>query len=134
MTNGDAGRRVRLVLPAAVLILADAGLTLAGQPAAYWAGDRAEAVEANPLARPLLERGPWAFAAVAVGWAGLVAAVVIGWRHPAVGWLAVGMAAAHAVGGASWVVRAGRWGAAAAVAYLGVAAWASAWCWRRAAA
>lgn len=128
MTGG--GLRGWSAVPAVVLILADAGLTLTSQPAGYWAGDRAAADEVNPLARPLLERGPWPFGAAAVGWAGLVAAVVTRWRHPAAGWLAVGVAAAHAVGGASWLVRMGPWGLPLAVAYLAAAARLAAGCWR----
>lgn len=124
--------RLWLLAPAAALYAGDVGLTLAGQPAAYWAGDYRSAVEANPIAYPLLARGPWPFVGLAAGWLAVLSAVVVRWRHPAAGWLAVLVAAAHAVGGASWLARAGPWGPGAAVGYLAAAAQASGWCWRRA--
>jgi hypothetical protein len=103
-----------------LLAAADMGLTLAGQPAAYWAGDRAAGVEANPLAAPFLARGPLAFAGMTAGWVGLVAGLVLGLRHPladrGAGWVGAG----HAFGSAAWLARGPGW--AAAVAFLVVAA------------
>jgi hypothetical protein len=55
--------------------------------------------------------------------------MILLWRHPLAGWLAVGVAAAHAVGGGSWLIRSGQWGLVAAGLYIGVAAQVSAWCW-----
>ncbi|MFO0796950.1 MAG: hypothetical protein U0804_05695 [Gemmataceae bacterium] len=123
--------RLWLLLPTAALTAADVGLTLHGQPSAFWAGDTASAVEANPIAYPLLARGPAAFVAGAALWLVVLSAVVVMWRHPLARWLAVGVALAHAFGGACWLARIGPGGLVAAVGYLAAAAQASAWCWRR---
>lgn len=125
------GPRLWLLAPAAVLYTVDVGLTLAGQPPSYWAGDYGSAVEANPVAYALLALGPGPFAGLAVAWLAGVSALVAGWRHRLTGWVAVVVAVAHAVGGASWLTRAGPWGLAAAGAYLAAAAQVSGWCWRR---
>jgi len=124
-------KRLWLLAPAVALYAGDVGLTLAGQPAAYWGGDCSAAVEANPIAYQLLARSPWLFAGLAAGWLVTLSAVVLALKHPAAGWAAVLVAVAHAMGGASWLTRAGPWGLAAAAAYIAVAAEASACCWRR---
>jgi len=124
--------RLWLLAPAAALYAGDVGLTLAGQPAAYWAGAYGAAVEVNPVAHPLLAHSPWAFAAAAGCWLAVLAAVIGCGPRRAAGWVAAAVAVAHAVGGSSWLVRAGPWGLAAAAAYLVAAAAASSWCWRRA--
>jgi hypothetical protein len=126
--------RLWLVVPVALLCAADAGLTLAGQSAAYWAGDYAAAVEANPFARPFLVQSPWLFIGLAAAWLVVVAAIVLAWRHPLAVWLAVLVAAAHAVGGASWLTRGSPWQLVAAGVYLAVAAQGWAWCWHRSSA
>lgn len=123
--------RMWLLAPAALLYLGDIGLTLGGQPAAYWAGDHGTAVEFNPVAHPLLARSPWLFLGLALLWLAAVSSVVVLWRHPLGGWVSVILAVGHAVGGASWLERHGSWGLAAAGVYLVVAAQGSAWCWRR---
>ncbi|HEX4614064.1 MAG TPA: hypothetical protein VH092_38130 [Urbifossiella sp.] len=128
-----ATRRLWLVLPVVVLCVADVGLTLVGQPEGYWSGRYELAHEANPVARPALARGPAAFVALGLGYAGTVAVVVCWWRHPAAAWAAALVAAAQAFGGAGWLVRSGPWGWAAAAAFLATAAEGSARCWRRAA-
>lgn len=124
-------RRTWLLAPAAGLCAADVGLTLAGQPAEYWAGDYATAVEVNPVAYALLAVGPGVFVAFAVCWLAVLAAVVLRWPHPLGGWLAVGVAIVHAIGGSSWLAHSGGWGLVAASVYLAVAAQASTWCWRQ---
>jgi hypothetical protein len=68
--------RAWIVLPAIVLTLADAALTLAAQPAAYWAGDYLLAQEYSPWAAVLLYIHPSAFGAFMIAWAGL--AVLVG--------------------------------------------------------
>lgn len=120
--------RLWLLMPAAVLCVADVGLTLTGQPPAFWGGDYGSAVEANPVAYPLLTRSPWLFVVLAAVWLVAFSVVVICWRHPATGWLAMFVAAAHAVGGASWLTRIGPWGLVAAVLFLVFAAQVSWWC------
>src|SRR5262245_25298411 len=115
-------RPVWLVLPPLLCYGLDVTLTLAGQPAPYWAGDRAAVREANPLARWLLACHPAAFALAALGW-GLTVAVVLWWRP---GRLAVVLAFAltllHAVGAASWLWPHGLAGKVAALVILALAA------------
>lgn len=123
--------RLWLLAPAAILYVTDVGLTLAGQSAAYWAGDYGTAVEANPIAHLLLAHSPWLFVGLAVVWLALFSVVLIGWQHPWVGWVAVIVATAHAIGGASWLARHGGWGLVAAIAYITAVSQASGWCWRR---
>ncbi len=127
-------RKARLwwLAPAAGLFVADASLTLAGQSEQYWAGEYGAAVEGNPIAHPLLVRSPWLFASLAVVWLAIFSAVIVFWRHPAAKWMAVLIAVAHAIGGASWVTRVGSWGLMAVGVYIALAAQAAGWCWRRA--
>ncbi len=122
-----------MLAPEAVLFVADAGLTLAGQSSAYWSGDYGAAVEGNPIAHPLLVLSPWLFAGLAAVWLLVFSAVIMFWRHPAAIGIAVFIAVAHAIGGASWITRVGSWGLLATGVYIAVAAQAAGWCWRRAA-
>jgi hypothetical protein len=78
-------------------------------------------------------RSPWLFAGLAVVWMAIFSAVVLFWRHPAAVGIAVLIAVAHAIGGASWVMRVGPWGLLAAGVYIAVTAQAAGWFWRRAA-
>ena len=105
------------------------GLTLAGQSESYWAGEHSTASELNPLGYPLLAFSPWLFIAVAVSWLGLFSAFIIGLPRRLAGWLAVGIALGHALGGSTWLSR--DFGIVAAVAYLAIGAELSAWCWRQ---
>lgn len=125
--------RLWWLAPASVPFVADASLTLVGQTSEYWAGDYGVAVEANPIAHPLLVRSPWLFASLAVVWLAIFSAVIVFWRHPAAKWMAVLIAVAHAIGGASWVTRVGPRGLLAAGAYIALAAQTAGWCWQRAA-
>jgi hypothetical protein len=123
-------RRWWLVAPAVASITVDVALTFLGQSAAYWSGNYVAAVEANPLAHPLLASSPWLFVGVAAVWALCVGAVVLGWRHPVSNGVAVIITIAHAVSGSTWLVRLGPCGWVAAVAYLAVFAEFAWWCWR----
>ncbi len=127
-------RRLWLLAPAAGLYAADIALTLAGQPAEYWAGEYASADEANPVAHVLMAHSPWLFLGLATCWLTIFSAAVLLWRHHAAGWLAVGLTFAHAVGGGSWLTRIESFGMIAAAAYIAAAAQAASWCWRRSAA
>ena len=57
-----------LCLPFLLIFLVDAGITLAGQPSAYWEGDRQCVNEAFPLFAWGLSNGPWAFALLCLVW------------------------------------------------------------------
>jgi hypothetical protein len=62
------GRLFGLCLPAALVAAADGSLTLAGQSAAYWAGDYARVNELSPTFHHLLAYHPLAFAAGFAAW------------------------------------------------------------------
>jgi hypothetical protein len=126
----DRGR-LWLLAPAAVLYLADVTLTITGQPAAWWAGDHAEPLEANPLARAVLRFGPRWFLLAAGLWLAVFAPLILFWRHPASAWLAVLLAVGHAIGGSTWMTRLEPIGLLAALGYLTLAAQASFLCWDR---
>src|SRR4051812_46742764 len=72
MTRGQTAmrprgpRRVRLWVGPAAACAVDVVVTLACQPAEYWAGDRGAADELNPVGYWLLSLNPWAFAVGAV--------------------------------------------------------------------
>jgi hypothetical protein len=123
-------RRTRLWVGPVLLGLLDVGLTMAGQPPAYWAGDRLAAHEANPLAAWLLHAHPAAFAVAAAGL--LAGYVVLIERLPS----SLARVAAfvilflHALGASSWLARHGLPGLVAAAALLAAASWLVGWSWR----
>jgi hypothetical protein len=126
-----SGSRVWLVVPVWLWLACDVTLTLAGQSDAYWTGDYAAAIEANPFAYPFLAQGPLLFAFSALVWAMFLGLLVACFSHRLVRWLTIVSAASNAIGGCTWLVRHGSWGWALAVPYLVVAAEVSWWCWRR---
>jgi hypothetical protein len=123
--------RAWLVMPAWLWLAADVALTLAGQPNDYWKGDYTNAVEANPLAYPILARGPWPFLLLAAVWAMLIGVAVACLSHQLAGWFVFLAAVVHAVGGGTWLARLGSWGWALTLLYLLAASEVSWWCWRR---
>lgn len=123
--------RLWLLLPALILYSIDVTMTLAGQPAEYWAGDYERVIEYNPIARALLVYHPGLFAGAAVAWALVVAAFVLWVRHPLARWVAILLTVGCAVGGSSWLVRTGSTGWLFAAVYLVVASWLTGVCWRR---
>ncbi len=121
-----------LLLPAVCLYAGDLSLTLAGQPASYWAGDYTTVTEYNPVWSPLLSRHPLLFVAGAITVLAVFATIILKWRHPLAAWLAVGVALGSAIGGSSWFARHGTAGWLLAVLYLSAATYLSRLCWRRA--
>jgi hypothetical protein len=122
-------RRPWLFVPPLACYLGDVAVTLAGQPGAYWAGDRACAVEANPVARWLLLQSPWLFLGVAALWAATFTTLILLWRHPLAAVLAFLLTLFHAVGMATWVVGHGMIGVLGAVATLVAAERLFSWAW-----
>ena len=119
---------VRFLVPAVLCYAADIGVTLAGQPAEYWAGDYAAVHEINPLARALLKTHPMLFLAAATAWAAVFTILIVYWRYGA--WVAVALTVGHTVGAATWLVRIGPWGWLLAVAYLAAVSQFARRCWR----
>jgi hypothetical protein len=112
--------------------LADVGLTLAGQPAAYWRGEPGGAREANPLAWWLLAQSPGAFLAAVVAWMGTFTLLFLFWRSSLAPVLAFLVTLGHALGAASWLVGRGPAGLAAAALVMAAAERLFAWAWGRA--
>jgi hypothetical protein len=107
-----------LFLPPLFVYVCDVGLTLLGQPAAYWAGDHGVALEINPLARALLIRGPIPFLGAAVVWAAVFTVLISSWRSRLVVVLAYLLTFGHAIGASTWLVSYGWPGLFAAVGLL----------------
>src|SRR5215470_1761957 len=95
--------RAWLCLPPLLCYTLDVTLTLAGQPSAYWGGERGAVHEANPLARWLLAQHPAAFPVAALGWAAVFVLVLALWRARLAVFLAFCLTLFHAVGAASWL-------------------------------
>src|SRR5262249_8949604 len=98
--------RVGLWLSPAVFCLLDFGLTLHGQPAAYWAGQFGQAVEANPPFLWLLRLHPLGFAAGVLTWLGLLGSLVLLLPEGLARALAFVALVAHTLGAGSWLVHA----------------------------
>src|SRR5262245_50308360 len=122
--------RVRLWVGPVAACALDVAATLACQPAAYWAGDRGAAEEANPLGLWVLRQHPWAFAGGAAALLALYV-VLIERLPPSLARVASFVILfLHAAGGASWAAREGLVGIVVAAAWLALAAWVLNWSWR----
>jgi hypothetical protein len=98
---------------------ADVAMTLLGQPAAYWAGDRSRATDFNPVARALLELHPLAFPVAALVGLILLSIVLVTWPNRRLAYvLAFAVTFAQAVAAAGWLVRYGLLGCIVAAALL----------------
>ncbi len=96
-----------LGLPPLLLCALDGALTLAGQPAAYWQGDRAAARELNPLFDLLLRYDPGVAVAGLVVWLVMIALAVLLLPGRSAFLAAFACAFGHACGAASWMVTLG---------------------------
>lgn len=110
-------RRVLLLLPL-LACAADVALTLFGQPAAYWAGERSAVLELNPAARWMLLRHPMVFV-VAGSVSSLVVAAVVLRASPPLAWgVSLVVTIGHSIAAAAWLARMGPLGWAGAVVIL----------------
>jgi hypothetical protein len=87
--------------------LVDGGLTLQGQPDAYWAGHYEQAQELNPLGRWPLQAHPLLFAAALVCWGLAFCSAILYLRETLARPLAFAVQLGHTLGAASWLVRLG---------------------------
>jgi hypothetical protein len=115
--------RLRLCAAPLAFCLLDATLTLAGQPAAYWRGDRLAAVEFNPPGRWLLQLHPAAFAAGVAASLALYGLLLARLPPNAARALAFVILYLHAVGASTWLLPLGPPGWLLAVGLLLAASW-----------
>lgn len=111
-------QRLWLAFPPALLCVADAALTLRGQPSAYWQGDFSQVLEFNPLGHVLLTYHPWAFAvgvAVYLVFFQLLMQLLI--RRWVI-LLSFALTLGHVIGGAGWLAREGIVGWILAVCFI----------------
>ena len=99
------------VAPVALCLL-DQSVTLAYQPAQYWAGDYLQAQEACPPFRWLLQSHPLAFEAGVAIWIAAFAVVIFALPRRAARTVALALVIGHTWGASSWIhefVPAGYW-------------------------
>jgi hypothetical protein len=77
MMTGVGRRLLGLCLPALVFCALDAGLTLFGQSAAYWAGEYRCVSEGSPIPNHFLQFHPIAFAIGILLWAMLFVIIIL---------------------------------------------------------
>ena len=97
-------RLVGLALPVAVFSQLDTVATLAGQSAAYWAGDYARVNEASPTFNHLLQLHPAAFVGGGLTWVALVAAILLLLPDTLALVVSIAVTTGHAVGVSTWLV------------------------------
>ena len=106
--SGVRRRLIGLGLPPILFFAVDMGMTLWGQPAAYWAGDYSKVNEASPALESWLRVSPLAFVAGCAGIA--LAAIALVVLLPDV--LALVASIAGVMGGAfgasTWLIYSGR--------------------------
>jgi hypothetical protein len=116
-------RRVVFCVGPVFACLLDVLLTLRGQPDAYWHGDYEQVMELNPLGSWCLQWHPLLFAAGGLVWLAAVVVLILRLpRHFALP-LAFVVQAAHTLGAASWLLRAGSGGTSAALVLLLLSSW-----------
>lgn len=96
--------RLWLCLPFALIFLVDAGITLAGQPGSYWAGNRQSANEAFPVFYWALSIGPWAFVLLCLAWFSAFSALIAFMPHPVSAILSLALVNGHTWGSMTWLV------------------------------
>jgi len=96
----------------------DYGLTLYGQPPAYWNGDYFRAIEGSDLLRWCLVRSPLLFVAAGIVINVLSCLLLLCFQRPSAQLLAVFMMCAHIYGVVTWVMVSPMLGVPAFLALL----------------
>jgi hypothetical protein len=120
--------RFWIVLPAILLTISDAALTLLFQPSTYWSGEFATAHEVSPLGAAFLHIHPLAFGAFMLAWASLIVIIASRLNEP---WNRVGVlmiVLGHTAGVSDWLEDLSYVGALPA---FFIAALVTVYCWRR---
>jgi hypothetical protein len=105
---GPVSRRRKrrwLCLPMTALCLLDIALTLQGQKPEYWAGNYVEALEANPIAKWFMVRGPLAFGGLSIAWLGFINVMVMRLPRFLAAAFSFVVCFAHCVCAATWLYR-----------------------------
>jgi len=104
-------------LPTSVC-LADVGLTLYGQPNAYWQGNYLNVIEGNPIPRYFLQFHPLAFGALVLAWIVCFTLIILLVPRRWSVYACCLVIFNHAVGATAWLVRSGLSGAWLSLAFL----------------
>jgi hypothetical protein len=96
-------KRLWLCVAPVVLCVLDNALTLAGQPARYWAGDYASREEFNPVMAWALERHPLVLAAQTTAWILLFCALIVVLPLRLAKVLALALSFGNATGAGHWM-------------------------------
>jgi hypothetical protein len=97
--------RLRICLGPVAIAVADALVTLHGQPAAYWAHAYSEVYEDNPLARWLLTTHPAAFLVGNLTWVCCILLGILVLPFRAARFVALAVLFGQAAGVSSWLFR-----------------------------
>ena len=92
-----------VALPAVLLTVSDAVLTLGFQPPSYWGGDYVSAAEYSPIGAAFLHIHPIAFAAWMTLWACLIVVVALFLQEPWNRVWALMIAIGHTAGTFDWL-------------------------------
>ena len=103
MISGLRQRFLGLCLPPLVFCASDATLTLIGQSAQYWQGQRTSVNELSPTFNYLLTVHPAAFAAGMAGWAAIFVIVLLLLPDTLALIVSVVIVLGHAAGTATWL-------------------------------
>lgn len=106
-SDGTRERRARVQLAIAPITMAsaDLALTFCGQTDTYWHGDYQAAVEANPVARVLLETHPMALLSASVLYLAIMACLILQLRSDFARPFALFFTLVHAFGASTWLLR-----------------------------
>ena len=88
LSRRSSAHRFWIVLPAILLTISDAALTLLFQPSTYWSGEFATAHEISPLSAAFFHIHPLAFGAFMLAWASLIVIIAFRLNEP---WNRVGV-------------------------------------------
>ena len=102
---GPVGRRIfGLCLPPASLACLDAGLTLYGQSAAYWAGNYADVNELSPSFQHLMSYHPLAFVVGFALWILIFIGLILLLPQTFALTTSIAVALGHTLGASSWLI------------------------------
>jgi len=118
------GSTLRLLIPPLLACAADVSLTLAGQPAGCWRGDRSQVMEFNPAARLLLIGHPMLFVVAGLLTSAAVVVVVLRCNRRLAGGVSLLVTLGHTIAAGAWLAKQGPLGWCAAAVLLLLAKWA----------